>query len=317
MALEAPYFNGKTASLLTMAFSEYFELNKLTPRARPILKWAGGKAQLLPQLLPHFPKQFNRYFEPFLGAGAIYFALDAKCPAIINDANPELYELYLVLRDHPNKLTRLLDKYARKYSENFYYDLRASQPRSPISKAARFIFLNKTGFNGLYRLNSRGQFNVPFGKREKCPQLYDSENVKRVTERLKKSQIKNCDFEKVIQMAKKGDFVYCDPPYSPLSRTSSFNSYTAGGFSDAEQVRLKNACNEAAKRGVFVAVSNSSAPLILNIYGDWRVHFIKARRSINSKSHLRGPIHEILTTSWEMRPKNFNSLRSRLEVCHP
>ena len=143
---------------------------------KSILKWAGGKAQLLPQLIPHFPKKFNRYFEPFLGAGAIYFALDPKCPAIINDANPELFELYSVLRDHPTELMRLLDKHAKKYSENFYYDLRASSPRTPISRAARFIFLNKTGFNGLYRLNSKGQFNVPWGKL-KNPQIFDKNNL--------------------------------------------------------------------------------------------------------------------------------------------
>lgn len=290
-----------------MAHSEKFEFKKLTPRARPVLKWAGGKSQLLPQLIPFFPTQFNRYIEPFLGAGSVYFSLDPKCPALINDANPELYELYLVLRDHPAALCRLLDKYSRKYSEQFYYDLRASQPRNPISKAARFIFLNKTGFNGLYRLNSKGHFNVPFGKREKCPLLYDEENIKRVSERLKKSQIKNMDFEKVIRLAKKGDFVYCDPPYSPLSRTSSFNSYTAGGFSDQEQNRLKEACAEAAHRGAFVAVSNSSAPIILELFKDWKIHLIKARRSINSKSHLRGPIHEVLTTSWEFKKNHFNS----------
>ena len=302
-----------------MKTAQHFELaSPLYQRARPILKWAGGKAQLLPQLIPHFPKKFNRYFEPFLGAGAIYFALDPRCPAIINDANPALYELYLVLRDHPGKLISLLDKYSKKYSESFYYDLRASQPRTPVSRAARFVFLNKTGFNGLYRLNSKGQFNVPFGKREKCPLLYDRDNGKRVSERLKKSLIKNCDFEKIIRMAKKGDFIYCDPPYSPLSRTSSFNSYTAGGFSDSEQERLRDACEEAAKKGVFVAVSNSSAPVILKIYEDWRIHFIKARRSINSKSHLRGPIHEVLTTSWE-KPKVtlISSTRSRPESFHP
>ncbi len=277
-----------------MANSERLELFNLEERARPVLKWAGGKSQLLSQLIPHFPGRFNRYIEPFLGAGAIYFSLNPQCPAIVNDANPELYELYLVLRDEPRQLTKLLDKYFKLYSEDFYYELRASRPRTPVSRAARFIFLNKTGFNGLYRLNSKGLFNVPFGKRKLCPLLYEPENLKKVSERLKKSQIKNLDFEKVIRMSKKGDFVYCDPPYSPLSRTASFNSYTASGFSHWEQIRLKNACQEAADRGAVVAISNSSAPLILDLYQDWNVHFIKARRSINSKSHLRGPIHEVL-----------------------
>jgi DNA adenine methylase len=277
-----------------MANSESFELFNLNLRARPILKWAGGKSQLLPQLLPHFPRQFNRYIEPFLGAGSIYFSLHPKCPAIINDANPELYELYLVLRDHPGELAKILDSYAKKYSEDFYYELRARKPTTPLNRAARFIFLNKTGFNGLYRLNSRGQFNVPFGKRKKCPTLYEAENLKHVAERLKRSQIKNVDFEKILRLAKKGDFVYCDPPYSPLSRTSCFNSYIAGGFSHEEQVRLKIACDKAVDRGAIVAISNSSAPLILDLYKDWKVHFIRARRSINSKAARRGPIHEVL-----------------------
>jgi DNA adenine methylase len=277
-----------------MANSKVFELFKLQERARPVLKWAGGKSQLLTQLIPHFPEKFDRYIEPFLGAGAIFFALDPKCPAVINDANPELHELYLVIRDNPRELARLLDSHAKKYSENFYYDLRSSKPRTALGRAARFIFLNKTGFNGLYRLNSKGQFNVPFGKRKQCPTLYEKDNLKKVSNRLRKSQIKNWDFEKVIRLAKKGDFVYCDPPYSPLSRTSSFNTYTATGFSHEEQIRLKNACDEASARGAVVAISNSSAPLILDLYQDWNIHFIKARRSINSKSHLRGPVHEVL-----------------------
>ena len=279
-----------------MAHSKQFENFNLDLRAKPVLKWAGGKSQLISQLIPHFPKDFNRYIEPFLGAGALFFALNPKCPAIINDANPELYELYLVLRDHPEPLTKLLDRYQRKYSEDFYYELRASRLKTPIERAARFIFLNKTGFNGLYRLNSKGEFNVPFGKRKQCPTLYEPENLKRVSERLRKTRIKNLDFEKVIRMAKKGDFIYCDPPYSPMSRTSSFNSYMANGFSHTEQIRLKEACEEASKRGAIVAISNSSAPLILDLYQDWRIHLIKARRSINSKSHLRGPIHEVLST---------------------
>ncbi len=279
-----------------MANSKRLELFNLDHRDRPILKWAGGKSQLLTQLIPRFPEKFNRYIEPFLGAGAIYFALNPNCPAIINDANPELYELYCVLRDQPRELAKLLDRYSKQYCEEFYYKLRTSRSRTPVSRAARFIFLNKTGFNGLYRLNSKGEFNVPFGKRKNCPLLYEANNLERVSKRLKRTQIKNLDFEKVIRMAKKGDFVYCDPPYSPLSRTASFNTYTAGGFSHKEQIRLKNACEEATHRGAIVAISNSSAPLILDLYQDWQIHFIKARRSINSKSHLRGPIHEVLAT---------------------
>ncbi len=277
-----------------MVDSENFQRFKLNQRARPILKWAGGKSQLLPQLIPHFPKKFDRYVEPFLGAGAVFFSLAIDCPAVINDANPELYELYVVLRDKPEELIRKLGIYSKQYSEDFYYELRASRPRSSVGRAARCIFLNKTGFNGLYRVNSKGDFNVPFGKRDRCPALYDLENVLEVSKRLKNCKITNLDFSKVLRSAKKGDFIYCDPPYAPLSMTASFNSYTPMGFSQAEQVRLKIDCDAAIKKGAIVAISNSASPTILDLYQNWNIQLIKARRSINSKSHLRGPIHELL-----------------------
>jgi len=263
-------------------------------RAKPVIKWAGGKSSLMDRMVPCFPSRFGRYFEPFLGGAAVFLSLSEPVAAFVNDRNPEIYRLYLVLRDYPRPLMKLLDRYAAKYSEEFYYRLRAQKPIDPVRRAARTIFLNKTGYNGLFRLNSSGVFNVPFGKRVRCPRLYDEANILAVSERLRRARLTNWDFEKVIDRAGPGDFVYCDPPYEPLSPTSSFNSYCAGGFSRDEQARLKVACERAAARGAFIAVSNSAAPFILDLYRDWQIYRILARRSINSKGTQRGAIHEVL-----------------------
>jgi len=266
----------------------------LQGRARPVLKWAGGKSALLPQLIENFPTTFDRFIEPFMGGGAVGFALREGRRAILNDTNPEIINLYRVIRDTPTDLMRGLDALSQKYSEEFYYLLRAQCPESDVAKAARTVFLNKTGFNGLYRQNSKGGFNVPYGKRTECPALYDRENLARVSVHLALADLRNEDFGSVLDSARKGDFVYCDPPYEPLSATSSFNSYTSGGFSRSEQTRLRDACAAAAARGAIVAVSNSSAPFIKELYADWDVRSVSARRAINSKGSARGEIKEVL-----------------------
>ena len=194
-----------------------------------------------------------------------------------------------------------LDKISEKYSENFYYELRASDPKTEIEKASRTLFLNKTGFNGLYRLNSKGLFNVPFGKREKCPALYDKNNIFAVSNRLKNSTLLNQDFEFVIDQAQKGDFIYCDPPYEPLSPTSSFNSYNSGGFSFNEQERLYESCKKAVQRGATVLLSNSNSEKIIELYKNWDIHKIQVKRMINSKGNSRGKIEEVLVV---MQNKN-------------
>jgi DNA adenine methylase len=261
--------------------------------AKPILKWAGGKAALLAQLLPLFPKQFNRYFEPFMGGGAVFFALGFSGESHLNDSNSELVELYEVVRDQPLQLMAALDDLERQYSEPFFYELRAVSPRSKLARAARTLFLNKTGFNGLYRQNSKGGFNVPFGKRLKCPSLYNSDNLLNASRILKKAVLSSNDFELVIDQALAGDFVYCDPPYEPLSKTSSFNAYQGGGFSQEHQRRLKMACTRAHSRGVYVVISNSSAAFIQDLYSDCEQETIAARRAINSKGSSRGEIREL------------------------
>ena len=262
-------------------------------RVKPVLKWAGGKSGLLSQLIPLFPKTFDRYFEPFLGGGAVFFSLGFTGESFLNDLNPELIDVYETVRDQPMQLMKELDILFQKYSEEFYYHLREQNPESKISRAARTIFLNKTGFNGLYRQNSKGGFNVPFGKREKCPALYERENFLRASSSLQHATLQSVDFEEVINQAGSGDFVYCDPPYEPISPTSSFNSYQGGGFSQAEQIRLKNACMRAQMRGANIVISNSSAAFIKDLFSDCEVTSISARRAINSKADSRGEIEEL------------------------
>ena len=266
----------------------------LEKRVRPVVKWAGGKTGPLSQLVGHFPKNFNRYFEPFLGGGAAFLALRPGVPAVINDFNAELMALYMTIRDCPQELMEQLDHLASHYSEKFYYDLRQSILTDPVSAAARTLFLNKTGFNGLYRLNSKGGFNVPFGKRPACPTLYHKSNLLAASLRLRNAEIRNEDFELVIGAAGPGDFVYCDPPYEPLSQSACFTAYTASGFSQADQLRLRCACQSAVDRGASVAVSNSSAAFILELFAHWRLKKIVAKRAINSQGHQRGEIREVL-----------------------
>jgi DNA adenine methylase len=267
-----------------------------TSRAKPILKWAGGKSSLLSQLSPYFPQTFNKYFEPFLGGGAVFFALEITGESFLSDSNRELISLYKTVRDTPLQLMQELDSLIINYSEDFYYKLRETQPKDNIGQAARTIFLNKTGFNGLYRQNLKGGFNVPFGKRVKCPALYDKNNFLRVSTALKSAILDSSDFEALIDQASYGDFVYCDPPYEPLSNTSSFTAYQGGGFSQREQERLKSACIRAHNRGANVVISNSSADFIKELYSDCETHLVLAKRAINSKGQGRGEIEEVLIT---------------------
>lgn len=266
----------------------------LEKKSKPILKWAGGKSGLLPQLVEYFPNRFSRYIEPFFGGGAIFFALDDAIPALVNDVNSELTECYEVVRDFPEELMAQLNELSESYSESFYYELRSLQPDSKVQRAARTIFLNKTGFNGLYRQNSQGKFNVPFGKRLKCPKLFEKENMLRISSKLRKVTFQNSDFELALAQAGSGDFVYCDPPYEPLSLTSSFNTYCGDGFDFEEQRRLKQAAEDAHSRGATVAISNSSSPRILELYSQHQVNRVLAKRAINSKGAGRGSVEELL-----------------------
>ncbi len=266
-------------------------------RARPVLKWAGGKSSLLQELISLFPGRFERYIEPFLGGASVYLAIAPGTKAIINDSNSDLMLTYKVIRDNPEQLMKQLDSYKKRYSETFYFQVRKSNPISAIERATRFIFLNKTCFNGLYRTNSKGLFNVSFGKRVKCPELYDLENMLSVSKRLSRAKIMNTDFAEVIASARKGDLIYCDPPYVPLSDTAYFSSYTPGGFTWSDQNRLRDACDQARKRGAQIFVSNSSAPVVRKLFTGWRLKTVHAPRCINSKGDRRGKIEELIAIS--------------------
>lgn len=269
-------------------------------RVKPIIKWAGGKSGLINRLAPFFPPACCRYFEPFFGGGAVFFSLrpNSYALAALNDFNEDLITTYRSVCAYPNSLMRTLDALGAQYSKAFYYEVRETDVPAydPVGRAARLIFLNKTGFNGLYRQNKKGEFNSPFGHRKKCPELYSPKNFQAVKSRLDSNRVTlaTMDFEWQIEAAADGDLVYCDPPYAPLSATSSFRSYTSSGFGPKDQERLRDACAAAVSRGAYVIVSNSTAPLILDLYSKWDIHRIKARRAINSKGNKRGEIDEIV-----------------------
>jgi DNA adenine methylase len=192
----------------------------------PILKWAGGKTRLAGQISAFFPDKFDRYVEPFLGGAAIFLTLSPGTKSLLSDANDELINLYRVVRDRPERLIDKLEEYRERYSEEFYYFLRNTVPKGVVAQAARTIFLNKTCFNGLYRLNKQGVFNVSFGHRRKCPELYNRDNIIEVSRRLGSVELKVSDFEDIMERTGDGDLVYCDPPYVPISSTATFTKYS-------------------------------------------------------------------------------------------
>jgi len=303
--------------------------------ARPLLKWAGGKRQLLATLSAHYPTSFDRYVEPFLGSGAVFFDLQAsgvldQRSAWLADVNPDLVGCYRTVRDRTEAVIaalRRLQSSHRAQGEPFYYDvrdrrfnparaeLRRDAPAAAVERytpllAAMLIFLNRTGFNGLYRLNRDGAFNVPAG-RYVDPRICDPDHVRTVAAAFaaSRAQIDCVPFDDVLAGTGAGDFVYCDPPYAPLSRTASFAHYTAGGFSTFDQRRLRQAVIDACRRGAQVLLSNSSAPEIVDLYSapaarkaGLEVTLVPARRAINSRASARGPVHEVIVTNVQARP---------------
>ncbi|MBW4648184.1 MAG: DNA adenine methylase [Kastovskya adunca ATA6-11-RM4] len=269
---------------------------------RPFLKWAGGKSQLIPQYRRYFPKDFQTYYEPFLGGGAIFFALCSKS-AILTDINSELINAYLCVRDKVEPLINLLKVHQDRHDPEYYYEIRSDKTRgnylSPnVERAARLIYLNKTCFNGLYRENSKGEFNVPIGK-YKNPKICNPDLLYAVSLALQNTQILVRPFEGVLSDAQgSDDFVYFDPPYQPLSPTSNFTAYSRSAFSQDDQMRLKEVFTKLAKRGVKVMLSNSDVPFIRELYSDFSIHTISASRSINSNASKRGRITEVLVTSY-------------------
>lgn len=269
---------------------------------RPFLKWAGGKGQLLPALIAKIDSvPFQNYHEPFLGGGAVFFEL-ARSGRLsgnirLSDLNVNLITSYRGVRDHVDEVISHLLHHSGKHSEDYYYSLRASKPDSPAARAAWLIYLNKTCFNGLYRENSKGQFNVPFGRYDN-PTICDEVNLRAGAEALAGVQLEVAPFEEVLDVAASGDFVYFDPPYDPLSVTSSFTSYSGEGFGPADQARLAGAFRELDRRGVRLMLSNSLTPLVTSLYGGFAVEHVLARRAVNSRGDRRGRIAEVIVTNF-------------------
>jgi DNA adenine methylase len=263
---------------------------------RPFLKWAGGKSQLLAPVLERLPKAIATYYEPFVGGGAVFFALATRkrfTNAVLSDSNEDLINVYRALRDDADAVIRILASY--EYAEAEYYRVRAAQPTTAAARAARIIYLNKTGYNGLYRVNRSGQFNVPFG-RYTNPTICDEPNLKAVAEVLQSVKLEVSDFERACAPARPGDAVYFDPPYLPVSKTASFTAYDRGGFNFKEHQRLAQTYAELARRGVHVVLSNSDTPETRALFASFDVATVHASRHINSNATRRGAITEILVS---------------------
>ncbi len=265
--------------------------------ARPLVKWVGGKRQLVPELLAHAPKVFSRYYEPFVGGGALFFAL-RPVMATLGDMNDRLARTYQAVRDDAEAVIDMLGTY--RYESALYYQMRAIDidRRPDVEVAAWFIYLNKCGFNGLYRVNKANRVNVPFGKYTN-PTICDAENIRACARALDGVDIRTSDFATTVASARRGDFVYFDPPYVPLSATSSFTAYQAGGFGIEDQRHLRDVARQLASRGVHVLLSNSSAALVRELYADapFVIHEVDATRALNCKADRRGNVKELLISA--------------------
>lgn len=270
----------------------------------PFLKWAGGKRQVIKYIRKYVPHKFNTYYEPFVGAGAVFFDLLPK-NAVINDINSELINVYKVIKYSVEELILDLKKHVN--SEEYFYFIRGLDrdkvifnSLTDVEKASRTIYLNKTCYNGLYRVNKSGHFNTPFG-RYKNPEIINENLLREISEYLSNANvvILNCDFEEAIKNISPNDFVYFDPPYDPLSETSNFTSYSSTGFSKNDQIRLKKVCDELDNKNIKFLLSNSSTDFIIDLYSDYNIEFIEAKRFINSDVNKRGNIQEILVRNYD------------------
>ena len=275
-------------------------LEKLKEETYPIVKWVGGKRQLMFELLKNMPEDYNRYFEPFIGGGALFFELQPD-NAYISDMNEELINLYQVVRDNVDELIADLQKH--DISKEYFMEIRnidrteEYQNWSGVKKASRFIYLNRTCFNGMYRVNSKGEFNVPFGH-YKNPRILDENNLINCSNLLQKTEIKHADFSEILKKVKKDDFVYFDPPYVPLSETSSFTSYTKDGFDMDMQFKLRDVCDELDSMGVKFLLSNSDTKLVNELYENYNIKKVFASRQINANADGRGKITEVLVRNY-------------------
>ncbi len=269
---------------------------------KPILKWAGGKKQLLPEIDMRLPEKFNNYFEPFCGGGSVFIHLQKK-DSIINDINGGLINVYNIIKTNPTQLKEKL-KECENTSEYFYKIRNIDRNKeefnklTDVEKAVRFIYLNRVCFNGLYRENSKGQFNTPFGK-YKNPTICDEENIDLLNKFFNDFNVTflNENYDKIIEMAKEGDFIYLDPPYDILNSTS-FTKYNKNDFTKDDQKTLKDKLDKANKKGVLWMLSNSDTPFIKELYQDYNIDIVKANRNINSDGNNRGKVNEVIITNY-------------------
>lgn len=280
------------------------------------VKWAGGKTQLISQFEEFFPNNFNKYLEPFVGSGAVFFHVIMNYNpdrSIISDSNEDLINTYIVVRDNLESLLDLLKEHKRKHSKEYYYKIRETDVSklNNVEKAARLLYLNKTCFNGLYRVNSKGKFNVPFGK-YKNPNIVNEENLRKASELLQGADIRQQSFENVQKDAEEGDFVYLDPPYYPISDTSYFTSYTKDVFLDEEQKNLAEVFQNLNKKGCLVMLSNSDSRFIKSLYENngCYIYTVRARRAINSNAEKRGAINELVVVNYPVNLSSNSSLEN-------
>lgn len=270
---------------------------RLHPReAEPFLKWAGGKRGMLSRLTQFVPKSYRTYCEPFLGGGALFFNL-SPANSVLSDLNNELITTYRVVRDNPRELISALSRHY--YDKDYYYQIRAIDPKSlsSVEVAARMIYLNRSGFNGLYRVNKKGDFNVPFG-RYTNPTIVDTERIMACSDSLKSAVIENLPFQELPwDMFGAGDFVYFDPPYIPISKTSSFTAYQGGGFGESEQLELAELFRKLDSQGVTILLTNSGHESVKRLYEGFRIIEVPMLRMINSKSDKRSAVTEYLVTN--------------------
>jgi len=266
------------------------------------VKWAGGKSQLLDQFEPYFPTNFDKYFEPFIGGGAVFYYVKQRyspTKIILSDSNKTLVDCYIHVRDSVEDLIELLRIHKENHSKEYYYQIRDrfNSKSGGIEESAMFLYLNKTCFNGLYRENSKGEFNVPFG-RYKNPNIVNEKTLRKASELLQGVEIRLMDFEEVEGFVSDNDLVYFDPPYHPLSKTSSFTSYTNGYFKREDQIRLSELYKRLDKKQAKLKLSNSDTPFIRKLFGRYDIQVVKSRRSINCKGNGRGKINELLILNY-------------------
>ncbi len=288
----------------------------------PFVKWAGGKTSVTPHLLRHVPLRLTNYFEPFLGGGALFLALRGRTSefkASLSDTNKDLINAYKMVRDKPEDLIDHLAEFQHEYDQTedkseYYYEKRSWRPSDPVSLAARFIFLNKTCYNGLYRVNAKGEFNVPFG-RYKNPRFYNATNLRSISAVLKdtRASLEVLDYRSATRKCGKGDFVYLDPPYHPITKTASFTDYTPGGFSEKDQVELAKMFKELIERGCAVLLSNSNSPLIHELYDSYMQEVINVNRSINSVGTGRKGFNELIVYDHSLGSTKNSQRQHRLD----